>query len=66
MRVRLLIADGEQLSLKLKMPWEGVSPRYLTKGHSALSLASDGAPRPIRNANGLQLELFPEGTSYGS
>ena len=25
--------DLEQLELKLGMPWDGVDPRYLTKGH---------------------------------
>ncbi len=38
----LLLPDGEQLQLKLKMPWDGVSPRYLTRGFSARSLLREG------------------------
>ncbi len=60
---------GDQLELKLGMPWHGVSPRYLTRGHKAFSLASEGTGRSILRPNPalhvVQLELFPEGTSYG-
>ena len=58
--------DGEQLVLELGMPWDGISPRYLTRAPRRLSLASDGASRPIQDALGLQLELFPEGTSFSA
>ena len=61
---------GDQLQLKLGMPWNGVSPRYLCKINSERSLASEGTGRanfePARPVERLQLELFPEGTSYGS
>ena len=58
---------SEQLLLPLGMPWNGVSPRYLTKAPRKLSLASEGTGRvnldPVRTH---QLELFPEGTYYGT
>ena len=61
---------GDQLSLDLKdplAPWNGVSPRYLTKGSQILSLASEGASRSIQDADGdPQLELFPEEKSDGT
>ena len=59
-----------QLQLELGMPWDGISPRYLTRGFIDFSLASEGTGRsnlvPIRPLEVVQLELFPEGTSYGS
>ena len=58
--------DSEQLLLPLGMPWDGVSPRYLTKAPKRLSLASDGTGQPNLAPTAVQLELFPEGTSYGS
>ena len=62
--------NSEQLQLALGMPWNGVSPRYLTKVHERFSLASEGTGRanldPVRPIERLQLELFPEGTHYGS
>ena len=57
---------GEQLLLELGMPWNGVSPRYLTQAHGRFSLASEGTGRVNPDAPSVQLELFPEGTSYGS
>jgi len=58
--------DGEQLLLRLGMPWDGVSPRYLTRAPKTLSLASEGTGRLNLDAAAVQLELFPEGTHYGS
>ena len=59
--------NSVQLRLKLGMPWDGISPRYLTRGFVPLSLASEGTGRSIEDAEpSIQLELFPEGTSYGS
>ncbi len=59
--------NSEQLSLDLGMPWDGVSPRYLTKAPKKLSLASEGTGRSIRRPfTSIQLELFPEETSYGT
>ena len=61
---------SEQLLLKLGMPWDGISPRYLTRAPKRISLASEGTGRanlePIRLIESVQLELFPEGTHYGS
>jgi len=61
--------NSEQLELKLEMPWDGVSPRFLTRGFREFSLASEGTGRSnvevIRPLVVVQLELFPEGTSYG-
>jgi len=57
---------GEQLQLDLRMPWNGVSPRYLTKAPRKLKLANEGTGRLIRDVPVVQLELFPEGTSFGS
>jgi len=42
---------SEQLSLELGMPWDGVSPRYLTKGRLVFSLASEGTGRSIGMAD---------------
>ncbi len=53
-------------SLVAMAPWGGVSPRTLTKAHLKFSLPSERATWPILDASGLQLELFPEGTSYGT
>jgi len=49
------------------MPWDGYSPRSLTKGANILSFPRKGMTRPDRGAiDGRQLELFPEGTHYGT
>ena len=62
-----LHVKSEQLRLKLGMPWDGVSPRCLTRGFERLSLASEGTGRSIGDAvPSIQMELFPEGTHYGS
>ena len=51
--------------LDFKLPWNGISPRYLTKGSRILRLAPEGTGRPMVEANVPgQLELFPEGTSF--
>jgi len=58
---------AEQLVLELGMPWDGVSPRYLTKYFEVFSFGRSGASRSIQDAPAVvQLELFPEGTPYGS
>ena len=61
---------SEQLVLRLGMPWDGRSPRSLTRVAQALSLASEGTGRvnleSFRPVQVIQLELFPEGTSYGA
>jgi len=58
--------NSEQLKLELGMPWDGVSPRLLTKGRLLFSLASEGTGRARQDADSAQLELFPEGTHYGT
>ncbi len=58
--------NSAQLMLKLGMPWGGVSPRYLTRAHKRFSFVRSGTGRSIRTNLVVQLELFPEGTSYGS
>ena len=62
----ILTVNSPQLLLPLGMPWNGVSPRYLTKAPRKLSLASEGTGRVNQDGPSVQLELFPEGTSYGS
>ena len=37
--------QSDQLELQLRMPWAGVSPRYLTRGFQEFSLASEGTGR---------------------
>ena len=60
---------GEQLSLRLRMPWDGYDPRSLTRVRISLT-SWQGTGRSIQEQVGrpdvAQLELFPEGTSYGS
>jgi len=58
---------GEQLKLELGMPWDGVSPRYLTRAPKRLSLASERTTWPAEKlAQAIQLELFPEEKSFGT
>ena len=59
--------NSEQLKLELGMPWDGKDPRYLTKAYERFKLAriGTGRPNPVR-IHAVQLELFPEGTHYGS
>ena len=65
-------ADGsgvisDQLELALRMPWDGFDPRSLTRGFRSSSFIRKGTGRPnLRASSAVQLELFPEGTSYGS
>ena len=61
-----LMMNSTQLSLPLRMPWNGWSPRYLTRGHLLRTLANEGASRSIQDEHVEQLELFPKGTSYGA
>ena len=59
--------SSEQLSLKLRMPWDGYSPRGLTKAFGRFSFIRKGMGRPNpKPIVAVQLELFPEGTSYGT
>ena len=61
--------SSEQLSLDLGMAWNGYSPRSLTRGAISFTFqAGTGRlnlelPQPIL---AVQLELFPEGTYYGT
>ena len=58
---------SEQLMLELGMPWDGRDPRYLTKAFGRFSFVRSGTGRANPDAiSGEQLELFPEGTSYGA
>ena len=61
---------SRQLELKLGMPWDGRDPRYLTRAFQRFSLSSEGTGRSMEDLDRLalvaQLELFPEGTSYGT
>ena len=62
-----LLRLSGQLKLDLGMPWDGRSPRYLTKAAELFSFTSEGTGRSIPDVPlVVQLELFPEGTSYGS
>ena len=62
--------NSTQLCLELGMPWDGMTPRHLTRAWKRFSLASEGTGQPnrvpTRSVLAVQLELFPEGTSYGS
>ncbi len=66
----------EQLELDLRMPWEGRSPRVLTKAFRARSLVREGMGRLDLDASHvgeisqevqLQLPLFPfeKGVDHG-
>ncbi len=61
--------NSEQLELKLALPWNGRSPRSLTRVANLFTFQA-GMGRlnrvfiPLEEA--VQLELFPEGTHYGS
>ncbi len=61
------LRDGDQLLLDLGMPWDGVSPRYLTRGFVPCTFAGTSPPQlgdpPELTA---QVEMFPEGTPYGT
>ena len=61
--------NSEQLQLDLRMPWDGYSPRSLTRIAMNFTFRA-GTGRVNRESfetpDVLQLELFPEGTHYGS
>ena len=62
--MRYFRPSSEQLSLDLRMPWEGRDPRVLTRGHLIFSFPRKGLPRPMEYPNRAeQLELFPKETS---
>ena len=68
-RTHVLPVASEQLKLDLGMPWDGRSPRFLTRVASLFTFqAGTGRPNPGTTGPVLavQLELFPEGTHYGS
>ena len=57
----------EQLALKLGLPWDGYSPRSLTRASALFSFVRKGTGRSnLELSRVVQLELFPEGTHYGS
>ena len=60
--------NSVQLSLPLDLgPWDGVSPRYLTRVHKVFSFPRERMTWPTQDPiHGLQIEMFPEGTPYGS
>ena len=59
--------EGEQLVLRLRMPWDGRSPRSLTKGSELLSFVRSGTGRAnLGPIDGVQLDLFPKESPYGS
>jgi len=65
MRVPVDLSMEAQLSLELRMPWDGYSPRGLTKGANVFRLPPRGRePVDPECSNVDQLELFPEGTSF--
>jgi len=64
---RLRSLQSLQLSLDLRMPWNGHSPRGLTRGSRVVSFVRKGMGRSILPRDPVtNLELFPEGTSYGT
>ena len=61
------LRDSNQFELVFKeMPWNGYSPRGLTKAFGSFSFIREGTGRLSQDASAEQLELFPEGTSYGT
>ena len=64
-------SSAEQYELALGdrqvvLPWSGRSPRSLTRGFVARSLASEGTGRLTGDAECLQYKLRLEGGSFGS
>ena len=57
---------GEQLRLRLDLgPWDGRSPRYLTKVHRSINLPHEGAPRPVQSlVDAAQYKLDLKGESF--
>ncbi len=60
--------NSEQLQLRLRMPWDGYSPRALTKSANIFTFQAGmgRVNREIISNDEEQLELFPEGTHYGT
>ena len=48
---------------RVAIPWDGVSPRMLTKSYKLFSVDAHGASRLIRDAP-LQWTLFLQGSPY--
>ncbi len=46
--------------MKSREPWEGRSPRGLTRGSNILIFKTQGAKKRERSSFGEQLELWPE------
>ena len=67
------MSTAEQLVLGLAQPWDGTSPRYLTKGFALFRLAPEGTSWPALSdltptvetdpQDPLQLELFDGASS---
>ena len=53
--------DGDQLRLDLFQgePWDGRSPRYLTRARNALFLRQKPPPHEVRTTDPLQYDLWP-------
>ena len=59
--------NSVQLELRLRMPWNGYDPRALTRARKFFSFVRKGTGRlNLERIQAVQLELFPEGTHYGS
>ncbi len=59
--------ECDQLELDLGMPWNGYSPRSLTRAANDFSFVRSGTGRPNpAPALAVQLELFPEEKPNGS
>ena len=58
--------NSEQLQLDLRMPWDGHSPRFLTKGATIVSVTASGASRVERYEFVEQLRLLLKGAFDGS
>ncbi len=62
-------SDLFQLELKLGMPWNGYSPRSLTRIAKILTFQAGTGRSNLGTFEAIdvdQIELFPEGTPYGS
>ena len=64
---RPLYRDSEQLELRFPAwPWQGRPVRELTRGANLYTFTARGAPADTSCEIVEQLELFPEGTPYGT
>ena len=62
-----LPCEGDQYCFKLDMPWNGRSPRTLTRAAVLFSFVRSGTGPPnLRPIDAVQLTLFPEEKPYGS